>query len=115
MKFPERELMRERARTMLRALLAHMGDAAIGAIADWLLREGALFPPVRVGQWVYIAFDEEDGGIDTWQVHGLKYDRGEWLVLDHRGDESRIGEWDCLLTREEAERVLAERNGREKK
>ena len=107
MKFPEREKMRERAKVALRAVLGQFADVVISGIADYLLEEGALFPPVKIGQTVYAVLDEDEVLIDEWQVHGISYKCGEWLVLDQYGAESRIGDWDCLLTREDAEMLLA--------
>ena len=103
MKFMERENMRERAKAALRAVLAHVEESTIVALAEWLLHEGALFPPVKMGQTVYSAGDGVPG-----EVQGIAYDRGEWHAIDPEGYQERVGSDDCLLTRQDAERVMKE-------
>ena len=104
--------MRERAKVALRAVMAHAEEGTIAALAEWLLHEGALFPPVKVGQTLYAAvgckMEVEDDGIDEWKVHGVAYHEGKWYIIDRNGDGSRLGDWDCLLTRQDAERVMKE-------
>ncbi len=104
--------MRERAKAAVRAAAVGLSEDAINALVEHLLREGALFPPVRMGQTLYAAVgankDVQDDSIDEWQVHGVTYYEGEFYILDRNGDESRLGEWDCLLTREEAEDMIKE-------
>ena len=82
-------------------------------VAQQLLKNGVLVPPVKEGQTVYAAIrmeDPSDGdeGIDEWQVHGVMYKEGKWYAIDKNGDESVVGAWDCLLTREEAQKLLDE-------
>ena len=102
--------MRERASAAVRAAAVDLGEEAITALTEHLLREGAIFPPVRMGQTLYAAIgankDVQDNSIDEWQVHGVTYYEGEFYILDKNGDESRLGDWDCLLTRKEAEKFL---------
>ena len=81
--------------------------------ADHLLAGGVLVPPVKEGQTVYAAIrmaepDEVDDGIDEWQVHGVAYRAGKWYAIDRNGDLYAVGEWECLLTREEAQKLLDE-------
>lgn len=83
----------------------------VECIAEHLLAEGVLVPPVKQGQTVYAAIrmedpSEGDDGIDEWQVHGVMYREGQWYAIDRNGDESVVGAWDCLLTREEAEKMI---------
>ena len=110
--------MRERLEQVIgaergRALPAWIHDYGIRLLAEHLLAEGALMPPVKIGQTVYAAIrmaDPNDGdeGIDEWMVHGVMYQEGKWYAIDRNGDESVVGEWDCLLTREEALKMLEE-------
>ena len=82
-------------------------------LAEHLLAAGVLVPPVKEGQTVYAAIrmaepDEVDDGIDEWQVHGVAYRAGKWYAIDKNGDLYAVGEWGCLLTREEAQKLLDE-------
>lgn len=118
MKFMEEEKMRERAKAALRTVLGEVDENTIAVAADRLIREGALFPPVKLGDKMYAAFagEGENGEdlIEDWTVHGFFVDRnGNMLILDVNGDESRLGEWDCLPTREAALAFLEEEKGRE--
>ena len=40
--------------------LGQFADVVISGIADYLLEEGALFPPVKIGQTVYAVLDEDE-------------------------------------------------------
>jgi hypothetical protein len=87
-------------------------------VAAWLLREGMLLPPVKIGQTVYAAQpyagDNDEDIIEPWQVAGYEYFDGKWYCCDRRGGEFfEVGSMYCKLTREEAEEVVKgwERDG----
>lgn len=96
-----------------RVLPGWLHSYGVRLLAEHLLAAGVLVPPVKEGQTVYAAIrmvDPGDGddGIDEWQVHGVMYKEGKWYAIDKNGDESVVGAWDCLLTREEAQKLLDE-------
>ena len=90
-------------------------------LAEHLLAAGVLVPPVKEGQTVYAAIrmaepDEAGDEIDEWQVHGVAYRAGKWYAIDRNDDLYAVGEWECLLTREEAQKLLDEeekKNGKD--
>lgn len=89
-------------------------------VAAWLLREGMLLPPVKIGQTVYAALEGagEHGEhcIDAWRIHGVALIDGEWEACDFDRELVAVGGDYCKLTREEAEEVVKgwERDGSEK-
>ena len=96
-----------------RVLPGWLHSYGVRLLAEHLLAAGVLVPPVKEGQTVYAAIrmadpDDGDDGIDEWQVHGVMYKEGKWYAIDRNGDESVVGAWDCLLTREEAQKFLDE-------
>ncbi len=88
----------------------------IEAVADRLLSEGVLVPPVKVGDTVYAAIfpifedDPENGEVYEWSIKGVAYECGEWWIESEDDEWYKLGDNLCKLTREEAEKVLAERN-----
>ena len=111
-------------RAELVAKLAEMiGDAAEHAVdlevpaeeansfvAAWLLREGVLLPPVKIGRTVYTYLEGagEDGedAIDPWIVMGVSCFKGTWYAVGGDGEEYELGGRYCKLTREEAEALM---------
>ena len=87
-----------------------MYDDSIESIADHLLAEGVLAPPITIGQTVYTvipADDEIDGGVFAEEVTGITYKGGKWYAIDTDGLALEVGSFDgCYLTREEAEKAL---------
>lgn len=77
-----------------------------------VLSNEAIVPPVKIGQTVYsaLAYDDEEDTIEEYTVDGLGYIDGEWFVWCEKDtDWYRLGTEYCKLTREDAEKVLAER------
>lgn len=69
--------------------------------------------PCAMGDTVYSVFDLEDDGnweISSYVVEGVGRIGDEWYVYND-GTWFEVGCDLCLLSREEAERVLAERKG----
>ena len=79
-----------------------------------VLANGVIVPPVKIGQTVYSALayddDDEEDTIEEYTVDGLGYIDGEWFVWCEKDtDWYKLGTEYCKLTREDAEKVLAER------
>ena len=105
-------------------------DGDIGVLADYLLDEGVIVPPVKVGQTVYVpwryAFQR---GVAIVTVQEIKlYDTNTshfMFFIDMESDNEcfnqSFGGWKTeksigktiFITREEAEKALAERNKNE--
>ena len=52
---------------------------AAGTIADYLLENGVIIPPVKVGDTVYEI--QQDRTLQKWYVYGIiKYDGQEWAA-----------------------------------
>lgn len=83
-------------------------------IADHLLANGVIVPPCKVGQKVY-AIARWHGECVIREVDVCNYTifDNEWKIVDLYGDYwtmDNLGKT-VFLTREEAEKVLAERSG----
>ena len=82
-------------------------DEANSFVAAWLLREGVLLPPVKIGQTVYAylegAGENGEDIIDPWIVMGVRYFKGVWHAVGYDGEEYELGSRYCKLTREGAE------------
>ena len=82
-------------------------DEANSFVAAWLMREGVLLPPVKIGQTVYAYL--EGAGADGEDiiypsiVMGVSCFKGVWCAIDYDGEEYELGGRYCKLTREEAE------------
>lgn len=77
--------------------------------AEALLERGILVPPVKIGDTVYAVVDMDDEpAVDEYVVAGFEYLDGEWYV-QQKGymDCFKVGSCLCLLTREEAEAIVA--------
>ena len=77
--------------------------------ADALLERGILVPPVKIGDTVFAVVDMDDEPeVDEYVVAGFEYLDGEWYV-QQKGytDCFKVGSYLCLLTREEAEAIVA--------
>lgn len=114
--------MREKLIDLIAEVLGSVNCARLWAkdIADHLLAEGVIVPPCKVGQTVYII--GWDDNIEEFTVKDIAYEEGNFGVYFYRfravmGRESDIHFTDTyigesvFLTREEAEKALAE--GRE--
>jgi hypothetical protein len=117
----ERNAERERLIELIIAASEGATTYCVGAcefcadkIADYLLANGVVVPPVKVGQTVYDIrkpaikghWHESRWIVDEW---------GEWKVCElpfslTLWENGKLGD-DYLLTREEAEKALAERSG----
>lgn len=91
---------------------------SVFAIADHLLAEGVIVPPVKVGQTVYVLRSQTSNGenlylrkerIDHYRTFQkmsfMCFESGHLSVPDYQWENT------IFLTREEAEKALAERNG----
>ncbi len=98
-------------------------DDLFGAIADHLLKNGVIVPPVKVGDTVYF---DNTGYHDSAEIDGIHIDENgiafSWVQYDVGVDITELwdeGEFDIeeigktvFLTLEEAEKALAEREGK---
>lgn len=108
--------MRDRLIWLIRnakAAYGSMNDAVMSEeefIADFILADGVIVPPVKVGQTVYAALREcgEHGEdvVEKWEVEGVSLFDGQWYAIDSDANEYEIGGEYCLFTREEAEQAL---------
>jgi hypothetical protein len=105
-------------------------EALLGVMTDYLLAEGVIVPPCKVGDHIWV-IDREDGeAVDVSCVQYMAncknfviatafindYDFDETLEYHTSETQERFDtelevylEEDCFLTREEAEKALAER------
>ena len=89
-------------------------------IADYLLENGVIVPPVKAGDTIYEIHERRKGGewvkiISERFVHGVEICMGCMIIRCGSTISvfpSDIGKT-VFLTREEAEKALAERNGKE--
>lgn len=89
-------------------------------LADHLLANGVIVPPVKIGQTVYVVSSYYGG---FWRTHECKidsltiYDKHIFMTLFDRDnfdfgiEISEIGKI-VFLTKEQAEKALAERSGK---
>ena len=76
-------------------------------IAEHLIEQGVLCPPLQIGQTVFAAYmDEDEPVIEEWVVRGIGIRDGVWYAAGSDPDEFEFGRWGCLPTREEAEQLL---------
>ncbi len=76
-------------------------------IAEHLIEQGVLCPPLQIGQTVFAAYvDEGEPVIEEWVVRGMSFHDGKWYAIGNDPEEFEVGRWGCLLTRAEAERLL---------
>jgi hypothetical protein len=93
-----------------------MSDRGIEHIADYLLAAGVIVPPCKVGQIVYVLRSQTSNGknlyireerISHYRLFGdysvMCFESQRLGVFNHRWKE------DVFLTKEEAEKALAER------
>ena len=124
------ELLKTKAkfRSISISVAEHFSDVAIEAIADHLLANGVIVPPVWAGQTVY-HYNRYLGGVFPYLVDNVRigymgkggnYWSYEANCHDEESDElldeldfdlDEIGKI-VFLTREEAEKALAEREGK---
>ena len=81
-------------------------------VADYLLANGVICPPCKVGQTVYyIAF----GKVYKGKCHAITIHKDSLQIhlYDYDGDNASISAKDVFLTREEAEKALERSKGNE--
>lgn len=89
--------------------------------ADYLLKNGVIVPPCKVGDTVYFILEDEmvEGGFYVTPAHTVTEvgSKGFWLssFVPAEDDMSDFNLWEeigktVFLTREEAEKALAERS-----
>ena len=87
-------------------------DTNIERLADILLENGVIVPPVKVGQTVYCIYCQwSNPSVSERKVRKIEFD-GDCKIKDEMlctWYECEIGHT-VFLTREEAEQALAERN-----
>ena len=104
--------MRKSLENLLNRVAKEMDCPQMDEVAAFLLANGVIVPPVKIGQTVYSAltYDDEEDTIEEYTVDGLGYIDGEWFVWCEKDtDWYKLGTEYCQLTREDAEKVLAER------
>ena len=84
------------------------------AIADHLLTNGVIAAPLKEGDVVFAVLRDFDGEdvIVEYEVSSVALISGKWWVFDKHGERFEVGDELCLLTREEAEKALAEMEGK---
>ena len=94
------------------------GNRGVGRIADYLLENGVIAPPVQVGATVYCT-DSYRHLIKPLEIFGFDCTKRICKYYCSGGDytpawfkPAEMGKT-VFLTREEAEKALAERNGEE--
>lgn len=88
----------------------------IERIADYLLANGVIVPPCKVGDKVYLPCLNDWGDIENYTITEFVLDNdGLLFVVDDEDRETHpieeIGT-DVFLTKEEADKKLEERNGK---
>lgn len=82
------------------------------SIAEYLISQGVLVPPIKVGQTLYAAINpifegDEAPTVDEWTSKGVAYEGdGKWFAENEDDEWFELGEELCKLTREEAEKEL---------
>ena len=87
-----------------RVLPKWIHDYGVRLLAEHLLAEGVLAPPVEEGQTVYaVLFEGDDAEIYPWKVQGVAHMQGKWYAVERDGSEWEVGGACCFLTEEAAE------------
>ena len=82
----------------------------VECIAEHLLAEGVMAPPVKRGQTVYaVLFEGDDAEIYPWQVQGVAFMSDKWYAVEKDGSEWEVGAACCHLTQEAAEQYKNKR------
>lgn len=75
-------------------------------IAEHLLDNGVILPPVRYGQTVYAICDLDDEiTIEEYSVDGIGYFKNDFRVY-HCGVWLKVGSDLCILSKNQAEKAL---------
>ena len=81
-------------------------------IAEYLIANGVIAPPCKVGDTAYAAinpiFDGDEAPfVNEWIIKGIAHEGNDTFFLESEDDEwYEIGEQLCKLTREETEKEL---------
>ena len=78
-------------------------------IADHLIKSGVIVPPCKIGDDIWY-IDSETNTVECEKngVAGFIVKEGEILIRDKAGSEDRIGSQFCHLSKEAAEKALAD-------
>lgn len=110
--------------TLIKYCLANEDNPSVEGLADYLLRKGVIMPPVKVGDTVYTNVSwtgwylrEKDKPYKAKVVYiGINGKENHINVVYEKNDDMLTFTFDeigdrLFLTREEAEKALAERSG----
>ena len=97
----------EQLRKMGVAIGKYEDDCVETMIADFLLANGVILPPCKVGDIVYLTDGIRVYEDNVWEIKQCKH-KTIYVCWSIDFDETAIGT-SVFLTREEAERALAER------
>ncbi len=117
--------MKERLREMIQSAVGGCAKYWAEVIADKLIDEGVIVPPVKVGQTIYVRTTDSPTGIEETKISQvivrfkgnskMQYSILAPCVYDDWGKakwsfcDNNFGT-DFFLTREQAEKALAERS-----
>ena len=87
------------------------GNVGICAIADHLLANGVIVPPCKVGQTIYYIHEGVDRGYEGEVTSFVYVSDTNSFGIHYDGGYGVFGRY-VFLTREEAEKALAEREGK---
>ena len=86
------------------------------SIAEYLISQGVLVPPVKIGQTLYVAINpifenDEEPTVDEWIAKGVAYEGNDKWFIENEDDEwFELGDELCKITREEAQKSLVKRS-----
>ena len=96
-------------------IIIQPGQKTLGDIADYLIANGVILPPFEIGTKVYVITSQTSNGKNLYIFEDIishYHIGGNCIVM---GFDNHLGEyswnWDkVFLTKEEAEKALAERS-----
>ena len=82
----------------------------VNVLADYLISNGVIVPPYKFGDDIWW-IDNETNTVECEKngVTGFVIKKGEILIRDKTGGEDQIGTQYCYLSKEDAEKALADR------
>ncbi|MBE6784164.1 MAG: hypothetical protein E7536_09165 [Ruminococcaceae bacterium] len=102
--------MRDRLIELLQSVPANYeGNRGVGSIADFLLENGVIVPPCKVGDTIYRTAIEY-GEVWEWDIVEIQINLDEFVFIDDSENiflETDIGKT-VFPTKEEAEKALKE-------
>jgi hypothetical protein len=85
-------------------------ERAVAPIAEYLIDDGVLFPPCRIGDDLWWIDEETDTAhCSPGAVAGFVYTEDGFLIRDEDGDDLPLGSTYCFLSKENAEAEIARR------